>query len=176
MPNFWRVVNKVIAESDIILLILDARLVRGIDPTKLIVDTELSVSPKSKVFKKPDTVIIACSDRANKSKRRKLESMGVRLIATKTIKKVVDLKKVLKQIAKIGFTNILLEGGSILNASMLREKLVDRVMLFTSPKLMGDDGRGVIGALGIKEINKSISLKDVSTRKVGNDLLVEGYL
>jgi len=154
--------------------ILDTRLVKGVDPTKLVIDTNLSVSPKAKIFKKPDTVIIACSDRASKSKVSKLQSMGVRVILTKTKNKLVDMKKVMKQIAKIGFTKILLEGGSLLNASMLKDKLVDRVLLFTSPKIMGDDSKGVVGPLGIKEINKSIVLKDISTKRMGHDFLVEG--
>jgi diaminohydroxyphosphoribosylaminopyrimidine deaminase/5-amino-6-(5-phosphoribosylamino)uracil reductase len=59
---------------------------------------------------------------------------------------------------------------------MLKEKLVDKVMLFTSPKIIGDDGKGVIGPLGIKELNKVVEIKDVSLTKIGKDMLVEGYL
>ena len=155
---------------------LDTRLIKGTEPIKLIIDTELKIPPKSNVLKKPLTVIIACSERAPKAKMKRLESHGTRLIKTKTIKGQVDVKKVMKAIIKMGYYNILLEGGSQINASMIREKLVDKVMLFTSPKILGNDGVGVIGTLGINELDKVIHIKDVNYKKIGKDMLVEGYL
>ncbi len=82
----------------------------------------------------------------------------------------------MKALAKLGHYNVLLEGGSTINASMIKSKLVDKVMLFTSPKIIGDDGLGVIGKLGIKELNKVIKVKDIKLKKLGNDMLVEGYI
>ncbi len=155
---------------------LDTRLVKGAEPTKLIIDTNLKIGLKAKVLKKPETVIIACSERAPKAKMKKLESMGVHIIGTKTKNKQVDLKKVMKTLAKHGYTKILLEGGSQLNASMIQEKLVDKVMLFASPKILGSEGLSVVGKLGIKELNKVVTLKDIKSKTVGSDILIEGNL
>ncbi len=165
-------INTVLKDNPL----LDTRLIKGGEVTKVIVDTNLKISPKAKALKKPETAIIACSERVAKAKMKKFEEKGVRFITTPSKNKMVDLKKVMKGIIKMGYYNVLLEGGSILNASMIKEKLVDKVMLFTSPKLLGDDGKGVVGALGIKELNKVIEIRDINVKKVGKDILVEGYL
>jgi len=156
--------------------LLDTRLINGRETDKIIIDTNLKIRLNLKVLKKPMHAIIACSERAPKAKMKKLEDLGVRLIKTKTKNKLVDLKKVLKSLAKMGFYTILLEGGSLVNASMLKDGLVDKVMLFTSPKILGDDGLGVIGALGIKELKKVIKLKNTTYEQMGKDMLVTGYL
>jgi diaminohydroxyphosphoribosylaminopyrimidine deaminase/5-amino-6-(5-phosphoribosylamino)uracil reductase len=165
-------INTIIKDNPL----LDTRLVKGIEPVKLIIDTKLKISPKAKVLKKPDTVIIACSARAPKAKMKKLEKLGVRFVTAPTKNKLVDLTKTMKGLTKLGYYNVLLEGGSTVNASMIKDKLVDKVMLFTSPKILGDDGKGVIGDLGIKELNKVVNIKDISLKKLGKDVLVEGYL
>lgn len=165
-------INTVLKDNPL----LDTRLVRGNDPIKIIIDTDLKIPLKANVLRNPLTVIIACSERAPKAKMKKLENLGIRIITSKPKNKLVDLKKIMKTVAKMGYNNILLEGGSLINASMIKEKLVDRVMLFTSPKILGDDGKGFVGPLGIKELNKVIDIKDISLKKVGRDMLVEGYL
>jgi diaminohydroxyphosphoribosylaminopyrimidine deaminase/5-amino-6-(5-phosphoribosylamino)uracil reductase len=127
-------------------------------------------------MKRPDNVVLICSERAPKIKMQKFEKLGVKIITTKTKNNLVQLKQAMKKLAKLGFYNILLEGGSLINASMIKEKLVDKVMLFTSPKLLGDDAKGVIGPLGITDLNKVVNIKDISLKKLGKDILVEGYL
>jgi len=52
---------------------------------------------------------------------------------------------------------------------------VDKTLIFTAPKIIGN-GIGAIANLGIKKVNRAINLKDISTRKIGKDFLVEGYL
>ncbi len=155
---------------------LDTRLIKGNDPFKLIIDTDLSIPLKSKVLKSPHLVILACSERSSKAKQKKLEALGVRIIRTKTKNKLVDLQKVMKEIAKMGYYNILLEGGAAINSSMLKEKLVDKVMLFTSPKIMGDDAKGFSGQLGVKDLDEVIEIKELITKKMGKDILIQGYL
>jgi diaminohydroxyphosphoribosylaminopyrimidine deaminase / 5-amino-6-(5-phosphoribosylamino)uracil reductase len=155
--------------------LLDSRFVHGKDPVKLIIDTKLSIPLKANVLKNPSRVIIACSN-PPKSKVKSLESVGVRIINVSAKNGLLDLKKVMKIMANMGYAGILLEGGSSVNSSMIKDKLVDKVMLFTSPKILGDDGKGVVGPLGIKELNKVINVNNVSITKMGNDILIEGYL
>jgi diaminohydroxyphosphoribosylaminopyrimidine deaminase/5-amino-6-(5-phosphoribosylamino)uracil reductase len=69
------------------------------------------------------------------------------------------------------------EGGSRVNGSFLDEGLIDKLLLFLSPRLVGDpqafaifDGKG---ASGLKE---AVALREIKTRKIGQDIMVEGYL
>ncbi|MBD3164709.1 bifunctional diaminohydroxyphosphoribosylaminopyrimidine deaminase/5-amino-6-(5-phosphoribosylamino)uracil reductase RibD [Candidatus Woesearchaeota archaeon] len=165
-------INTVIKDNPL----LDTRKVKGGETIKLVVDTKLKIPYKAKLLKNPLSVIVACSERAPKTKMKNLENMGVRLIRTKPKNNMVDLKQVMKQLARMGYYNVMLEGGSMLNAGMITAKLVDKVMLFTSPKILGDDAKGVIGELGIKELKQAVRLKDVKLKKLVRDILVEAYL
>ena len=57
----------------------------------------------------------------------------------------------------------------------IKEEVADKILLFSAPKLIGA-GLGAIGNLGIKKLDKAISLKNIETKKIGRDILVEGRL
>lgn len=154
---------------------LDSRLVKGKNPIKVITDSTLKISERSKIFKDPSKVIIATTTKAPKKKIKKLHHKGVNVIVVESNKGLVDLKELLKELGKNQITSIMIEGGSHLNASAIKEKIVDKVLIFTAPKIIGN-GLGAISNLGIKKIDKAIKLKNISSRKIGKDLLVEGYL
>ncbi len=69
----------------------------------------------------------------------------------------------------------MIEGGSQLNSSAIKAGVVDKVLIFAAPKIIGN-GLGAIGNLGINKIDKAINLKNPVTRKIGKDLLIEGYI
>ncbi len=75
-----------------------------------------------------------------------------------------------------GVTSLLVEGGAELAAGLLREGLVDAVALFVAPVLLGGDGRGLLGPLGFGALAEAPRLRDLRSRSVGADLLVEAEL
>lgn len=88
----------------------------------------------------------------------------------------VSLRKFLKDFGKKQVTSVLCEGGGELAASLLKEGLVDKIMFFIAPKIIG--GRGAKTSVegdGISSMSDAIKLKDMTVKKIGDDLLVEGY-
>ena len=75
-----------------------------------------------------------------------------------------------------GVTSLLVEGGAELAAGLLREGLVDSLALFVAPVVLGGDGRGLLGSLGIEALADAPRLRDLRSRPVGADLLVEAEL
>jgi diaminohydroxyphosphoribosylaminopyrimidine deaminase/5-amino-6-(5-phosphoribosylamino)uracil reductase len=73
-------------------------------------------------------------------------------------------------------TSLLVEGGAELAAVLLRAGLVDGLALFLAPKLIGGDGRPLLGALGVVALADAPALIDTSVRAIGPDVLVEGLL
>ncbi len=71
-------------------------------------------------------------------------------------------------------TSLLVEGGGKVFTSFLKEKLVDKIYYFLSPKILGK-GLDSFGDLGINEISHSITLRDCEIKRFKNDLLVIGY-
>ncbi len=154
---------------------LTPRLFKGKDPMKIVVDSRLKMPKSCNLMKDPSKLIIATTNSASKNNVKKMQQKGVNVIITKSKKGMVDLEDLMKQLGRHEITSVMIEGGSQLNSSALKEGIVDKALIFTAPKIIGN-GIGPIANLGIKKIDKAINLKDVVCRKINSDMLIEGYL
>jgi diaminohydroxyphosphoribosylaminopyrimidine deaminase/5-amino-6-(5-phosphoribosylamino)uracil reductase len=85
-------------------------------------------------------------------------------------------EEALRALGARGVTSLLVEGGAELAAGLLRADLVDAVALFVAPVVLGGDGRGLLGPLGIAGLADAPRLRDLRSRAVGPDLLLEAEL
>ena len=154
---------------------LTPRLYKGKDPFKIVVDSHLRIPKSCNLMKDASKLIVATTNKASKSEIQKLQDKGIRVIITKSDKGMVDLKELMKELGKSEITSVMIEGGSELNSSAIKAGLVDKIMIFTAPKLIGN-GKGAIGNLGVTKITKVINLKNPVCRHVGKDMLIEAYL
>jgi diaminohydroxyphosphoribosylaminopyrimidine deaminase/5-amino-6-(5-phosphoribosylamino)uracil reductase len=89
----------------------------------------------------------------------------------------VSLQLLMNILGKSGITSVLIEGGSEINASALREGIVDKIVLIYSARIIGGrDSIGIVGGHSPKSLDESVFLKDVSVRRMGEDIIVEGYV
>lgn len=86
----------------------------------------------------------------------------------------VDLRQTLGALAGRGITRVLAEAGGDLAAALLRDGLVDELVVFRAPSLLGGDALPMAGALGIAALDRKIALTRTGVRTLGNDL-VETY-
>ena len=154
---------------------LTPRLVKGKDPMKIVVDSKLKIPKSCNLMKEPAKLIIAATNKAPKSSIKRLQHKGATVIIAKSKNGMVDLEDLMKQLGKHEITSVMIEGGSQLNSSAIKAGVVDKVLIFTAPKLIGN-GIGAIGSLGIKKISNAIDIKNPVCRRIGNDMMVEGYL
>ena len=83
----------------------------------------------------------------------------------------------MKVLGGFGITSVLIEGGAEVNASALKAGIVDKVVLFIAPTLMtGKDSLCSVGGSSPNRLAQAIKLREVTSRFVGQDLLVEGYV
>ncbi len=164
-------INTIVRDNPL----LDSRLVKGKNAKKIIVDSSLKISERSKILKDPSKVIIATTKKAPRKKIDKLQHKGVRILILKPKKGLVDLKELVKELGKSEIASVMIEGGAELSGNAIKEGIVDKLLIFTAPKIIGN-GLGPIKNLGIKKVNKAIKLKNISTKKIGKDFLVEGNL
>lgn len=145
-------------------------------PIPVVLDSKLRISPKANVFKFNEKVIIATTIIV-KSKMNNLEKQGAYILKVKQDKYgKISLPDLLKLLGKMDISSILIEGGSTVAASALKSKIVDKVVLFYSPKILGGDGLSMIANLQKTSIKSAIKLKDISYKKFNDELMVEGYI
>ena len=89
----------------------------------------------------------------------------------------VDLVDLLHQLNRFEIRSILVEGGATLIGSLLDERLVDKAMVFVAPILIGGkEALTSVGGKGIARLKRAIKLKEISTKSIKGDLLIEGDL
>jgi len=148
-------------------------------PIKIVVDSQLSTPQDANIFSKNSSVIIVTmsSTPGQETENRKMLLQKARILEAKEKAGQINLKDMMKKLARLGISNILVEGGGTLVGSLFDEGLVDKIMFFISPKIIG--GKGAISAVmgeGIARIDKAIRLKEVKIKHIGGDILVEGYV
>jgi diaminohydroxyphosphoribosylaminopyrimidine deaminase/5-amino-6-(5-phosphoribosylamino)uracil reductase len=157
---------------------LTTRIKKGRDPYRIILDSRLRIPEEAKVIGDvPSKTIIATTELADKDKREYLEKKGVRMIIIDSKRGRVDLKTCLSKLGEMGMTSLMVEGGSQINGSFLDEGLVDKILFFFSPKLIGDrEALGIFGGSGKAALKEAIPLQEFNVRRMGEDILIQGYV
>lgn len=153
---------------------LNVRHLRGRDPLKVVLDTRLKTPLTARVFKGGGLLIFTTG--ASPSRIRKAAEAGAEVVVVPAVKGGIDLKRVFKELAKREVVSVLVEAGGTLAASLLREGLVDRLSVFISPTVMGSEGLASVGPLGVKRLKDALKIEDLTVKRAGTDILVEGYL
>lgn len=158
---------------------LTVRLTEGRNPKRIILDPALGLNLNHKIFTRNSdkNLIVITSKKSIGKKRRinKLNSLGVTILFAKEEKQDrINLKSALRELQKIGIASVLVEGGSQVFTSFIKENLFDDIITFISPKILGC-GVPVVGNLGIKQLQKSLKIKINNVEKIGDDVMVEFY-
>jgi len=151
------------------------------DPRRVILDSHLSIDPSALVITGPsnaDTIVMTAPD-APSHKRKILEDRGVTVVAVPQSSGPgrLDLAAVMEALGKMDIMSLLIEGGGTVIGSALAAGVVNKVMFFMAPKLLGgDDGIPVCRGRGPALMKDSFSLKRVDRMLFDDDILVQGYL
>ena len=147
----------------------------GKNPLRVVVDSKLRVpldSPLADVESAPTWVF--CTDEAAPGREEALTARGVRVFRTGAGPRV-RLERVFRRLGQEGIVSVLTESGGELNASLLREGWVNKVMFFIAPKILGGrDSLTAVGGASADYMKNALSLKDVSVDILGRDILVTG--
>lgn len=156
--------------------ILTVRYAKGKNPTRIIVDSLGTISPKSRIIKTSSAVptIIAVSKKATKKNLDKLAKYPVRILVCGTNK--VDLKKLLKILKDEKIKSILLEGGGTLNWEFIKQGLVDELIVTITPYVIGGkEATTLVQGEGFSRIKKSTKLKLYKVQRQNNELVLYYY-
>lgn len=145
---------------------------------RVIVDTNLRIPLDSKVVTNNDKLtIVGTTLMANENKKQILRDLGIKVIEVSEKNNKVNLKELVKKLGQEGIDSILIEGGGTLNFSALEEQIVDKVIFYIAPKILGgENSKSSIAGKGFSELDQAVILKDMNYRKIGEDLIVEGYI
>ncbi|MEW6600950.1 MAG: dihydrofolate reductase family protein, partial [Nitrospirota bacterium] len=105
-----------------------------------------------------------------------LARRGARVLTIREKAGRVDLNSLMTELGKLEITSVMIEGGSSIAASALSEKIVDKVMFFTAPTIIGGvDAVPSIGGKSPSLLKDALQLRDTQVTTYGGDILIEGY-
>ena len=148
------------------------------DPHRIILDSRLRISLDARVLNKGSSAstFIATTSKAPKAKIKALQEKGAVVLVIPDKNKKVNLLFLVRKLGRMGISSIMIEGGAHVNASALKARVVDKLVLFIAPRLMGgSEAVGFIGGSTPDKLAKMLKLRDIRCRRLGDDFMVEGY-
>jgi diaminohydroxyphosphoribosylaminopyrimidine deaminase / 5-amino-6-(5-phosphoribosylamino)uracil reductase len=146
---------------------------------KIIVDSNLSTPENANIFSvERKVIIVTLSSRpGQETENRKNLSAKATILEVKEKGGQINLRDALKKLARLGISNIIVEGGGTLIGSLFDERLVDKILFFISPKIIGGkDAVSSVMGKGVKRADQAIKLGQVKIRRFAEDLLIEASI
>jgi len=147
------------------------------NPIRIVVDSRARIPLGAKVLNQKAPTIVATTKSASKRKIEALKKKGAKVLIIKAKDRKVNLKELLKRLGGLEITSLLVEGGGRINASFLENGLVNKVLFFVAPKIIGGEKATTpVEGGGIERIKDAIKLKNISIKRFEEDVLIEGYV
>ena len=145
-------------------------------PLRIVVDTKASTPIDSQMFREPGPSLVATTSAASEDAIKNLMSVGAGIEVVRGLENGVDLDSLLQKLGEKEITSILVEGGSIMIGSLLDARLVDKIVAFVAPVVIGGAGAPSPAAgVGTSHITDALRLNDVETHQFGDDTMISGY-
>jgi riboflavin biosynthesis pyrimidine reductase len=141
----------------------------------VVLDSTLLVPPDAQVFGPDAATVVLTSERSEPDRRSALRRRGVKVEVVGQAPDGIDLTDGLARLLALGIRSLLVEGGGRVITSMLRERLVDRVVVAVAPILLGK-GTEAVGDLGASLVADGLLLLNRTVHQLGPDLLIAGDL
>jgi len=140
---------------------------------RVVLDSKLRLSPKSRIVKtSDDDLLLFTAVPVNSTKAHKLQDAGVELIRAKTKNRRMDLPSVLAELGRREILSVLLEAGPTLNGAALAAGIVHKLFLFYAPKIAGENRVPFAFASKLS----LPALRNIRTQQFGPDIAIEAYL
>jgi diaminohydroxyphosphoribosylaminopyrimidine deaminase/5-amino-6-(5-phosphoribosylamino)uracil reductase len=148
-------------------------------PLRVIVDSTLRTSRDAKVLKDQERAptLVATTDRATDDRRRELAATGAEVLTLpqEAAGDRVDLLSLLRLLGERGVMSVLVEGGAEVNGALFDAGLVDGVVAFIAPLIIGGrEAPGAVAGQGVGRLADALRLQQLEVTRIGDDLMVSG--
>lgn len=151
--------------------------VRDIDtqrqPLRVVVDSQLNTPLEANLLKQGNTLVAYVTDAHGKTQR--LADAGVRLLQTPDRHGRVCLQTLLQTLAMMQMNEVMVEAGQVLNGALVNAKLVDELLLYIAPKLMGGYAKSMLQIPSLTDMNQARPMQIFDLRQIGPDIRIRAH-
>ncbi|WP_321528683.1 bifunctional diaminohydroxyphosphoribosylaminopyrimidine deaminase/5-amino-6-(5-phosphoribosylamino)uracil reductase RibD [Sedimenticola selenatireducens] len=142
-----------------------------LQPLRVVLDPDLQTSPSARLLSLPgETLIVTASE--NEKRRQALLAVGAEVILLPRHGIGIDLDLLMERLAQSGINEVLIESGPTLAGAAVAADVVDELVIYAAPTLMGSDARGLLNLPALTEMKDRIALEILDLRMVGADLRI----
>jgi diaminohydroxyphosphoribosylaminopyrimidine deaminase/5-amino-6-(5-phosphoribosylamino)uracil reductase len=146
-------------------------------PLRVIVDGHGRTPLDSKVFNEPGKTLLVVGHKLEPKERVAFNKAGAEVMEPPKEYARVDLEILLRDLGKREITSVMVEGGGILLGSLFDQGLVDKVIAFIAPVIIGGaEAKTAVAGRGVDKVAESFRLEGMKAEKLGDDLMVSGYV
>ncbi len=139
-------------------------------PLRVVVDSKLQLAPTARILEGGGVLVISAVE--EREKIAALADCGAEVIVLANAQGKTDLAQIMHELARRGLNEVHVESGSKLNGSMLSAGIVDELLLYYAPSLLGDAARGMFNLPEFATLAQKIPLRFHDVRRVGQDLRI----
>ncbi len=151
----------------------------GNQPKRIIIDGDLSIPRRARVLRTQQAgeVILVTTIHAAENDIKALEEEGHRVVVLPGKRRLIEMKELMAFLARERILSVLAEGGRQIHTAMLRADVVDKIVAFVAPKIIGGSMlRSPVEDLGLSLMDKAIELKQPRWLAFEEDICLEGYV
>ncbi len=146
-------------------------------PLRVILDGNGRTPLDSKVFNEPGKTLLVVGHKLDPKQKAAFNKAGAEVMEPPQDYAKVDLEILLRDLGKREITSVMVEGGGILLGSLFDQRLVDKVIAFIAPIIIGGaEARTAVVGEGVSKVTEAFRLERVKVGRLGDDLMVSGYV
>jgi len=146
-------------------------------PLRVIVDGKGRTPLTAQVFSEPGKTLLALGRLLTPEEARAFAQVGAEVLELPSEEGLVDLERLLKALGEREISSVLVEGGGTLLGSLFDHQLIDKVIAFVAPIIIGGkEAKTGVGGKGVDKVVDSVKLQRVRIEKFDQDLMVSGYV
>lgn len=145
-------------------------------PLRIVVDSTGRTPVDARVFQLPGRTLIAATTDIEADRARVLTQAGAEIVRLPKKDGWVDLKALLEQLGQRQITSLMVEGGAAVFGSLFEQGLVDKLLVFIAPIVIGGlEAKNPVEGKGVEKLAQATNLDRVRVERIGNDILISGY-
>ena len=130
-------------------------------PLRVVIDSNLRIPLNAKILNSEAETLVVSIKPSDKK--------GVNVMVIQADRGHVDLKKLMNRLAEREINDVMVEAGSKLNGALIQAGLIDELVIYMAPKLLGDSAQGLFHLPALQKMSQNIALNITDIRAVGSD-------
>jgi len=146
-------------------------------PLRVIIDGGGQTPTSAQVFAQPGKTLLVLGREASQEEKKGYAKAGAEILEMHSEKGYIELRQLFEILGQRQITNVLVEGGGRLIGSLFDQRLVDKIIFFVAPIIIGGDkATTAVGGRGVARVMDAITLERVSQEHYGQDIMITGYI